>query len=281
MFYLDFRKYMKNLLIRSITGITLVVLIISGILYSKYSFALLFFIIMIGCLIEFFYFFRTSGIHPLTIYSVFIGGLFFLFTFLITSEILSPPYYLLFPVAFLFLPVYELFRKKGNNISNIATGILGLSYIATPFCLSNYVVFINGTYNSFPLILLFILIWTNDTGAYLVGMSMGKHKLFPRISPKKSWEGLIGGIILTILVSLIFVFIKQNISVFNGVLLGILVSVSSVFGDFTESMFKRSFNIKDSGKLIPGHGGFLDRFDSMLFAVPIYLCYIKLFGIGI
>jgi len=236
---------------------------------------------MIGCLIEFFYFFRTSGIHPLTIYSVFIGGLFFLFTFLITSEILSPPYYLLFPVAFLFLPVYELFRKKGNNISNIATGILGLSYIATPFCLSNYVVFINGTYNSFPLILLFILIWTNDTGAYLVGMSMGKHKLFPRISPKKSWEGLIGGIILTILVSLIFVFIKQNISVFNGVLLGILVSVSSVFGDFTESMFKRSFNIKDSGKLIPGHGGFLDRFDSMLFAVPIYLCYIKLFGIGI
>jgi len=179
------------------------------------------------------------------------------------------------------LPGCELFRKEENNISNIATGILGLSYIAIPLCLANYVVFTNGIYNSFPLILLFILIWTNDTGAYLVGMSIGKHKLFPRISPKKSWEGLFGGIILTIIVSLIFVVIRQDISVFNGIFIGILVSVSSVFGDFTESMFKRSFNIKDSGRIIPGHGGLLDRFDSMLFAIPIYLCYIKISGIGI
>jgi len=272
---------MKNILVRSITGIALVILIIGGILLSKYTFALLFLFIIIGCLIEFFHFFRTSEIHPLSIYSVIIGGLFFLFTFLITSEILSPLYYLLFPISILFLPGCELFRKKENNISNIATGILGLSYIAIPFCLANYVVFTNGIYNSFPLILLFILIWTNDTGAYLVGMSIGKHKLFPRISPKKSWEGLFGGIILTIIVSLIFVVIRQDLSVFNGILLGILVSVSSVFGDFTESMFKRSFNIKDSGRIIPGHGGLLDRFDSMLFAIPIYLCYIKLSGIGI
>jgi len=272
---------MKNILVRSITGIALVIIIIGGILLSEYTFALLFLLIMTGCLIEFFHFFRASETHPLSIYSVIIGGLFFLFTFLITSEILSPLYYLLFPIAILFLPGCELFRKKENNISNIATGFLGLSYIAIPFCLANYVVFTNGIYNSFPLILLFILIWTNDTGAYLVGMSIGKHKLFPRISPKKSWEGLFGGIILTIIVSLIFVVIRQDLSVFNGILLGILVSVSSVFGDFTESMFKRSFNIKDSGRIIPGHGGLLDRFDSMLFAIPIYLCFIKLSGIGI
>ena len=272
---------MKNLFVRSVAGIALVILIIGGILLSKYTFALIFLLIMIGCLIEFFHFFPASGIHPLAIYSVIIGCFFFLFTFLITSEILSPHYYLLFPVAILFLTGCELYRKKENNISNIATGILGISYIVIPFCLTNYIVFTNGIYYSFPLIFLFVLIWTNDTGAYLVGMSMGKHKLFPRISPKKSWEGLFGGIILTIIISLIFVFIKKDISVFNGILLGILVSVSSVFGDFTESMFKRSFNIKDSGNFIPGHGGFLDRFDSMLFSVPIYLCYIKLSGIEI
>ena len=268
-------------MVRSITGIALVVLIIGGIFLSKYTFVLLFLLIMIGCLIEFFRFFRTSGIHPLTIYSIIIGAIFFLITFLITSEILSPPYYLLFPIAILFLPGYELFRKGENNISNIATGILGLIYIAIPLCLTNYIVFKNGIYNSFPLILLFILIWTNDTGAYIVGMKLGKHKLFPRISPKKSWEGLLGGIILTILVALIFVPLRQDISVFNGIITGIIVSVSSVFGDFTESMLKRSFNIKDSGQIIPGHGGFLDRFDSLLFAVPVYLCYLKLYGIGI
>ena len=272
---------MKNLLVRSVTGIVLVILIIGGILLSEYTFALLFLIIIIGSLVEFFHFFHAAGVHPLAKYSVIIGGLFFLFTFLITSEIISPLYYLLFPVAVLFIPGCELYRKRENNIANIATGILGISYIVIPLCLANYVVFTNGRYNSFPLILLFILIWTNDTGAYLIGMSMGKHKLFPRISPKKSWEGLFGGIILTIIVSLIFVVIRQDISVFNGIFLGILVSVSSVFGDFTESMFKRSFNIKDSGRIIPGHGGLLDRFDSMLFAIPIYLCYIKLFGIGI
>jgi len=272
---------MKNILIRSITGIALVILILGGIYLSKYTFALLFIIIMIGSLSEFFRFFRTSGIHPLTNYSLLIGGLFFLLTFLIASGIISPLYYLLIPVSILFFPGYELFRKSENNIANIATGILGLSYIAIPFCLSNYIVFKNGIYNSFPMIFLFILIWTNDTGAYMVGMSIGKHKLFPRISPKKSWEGLFGGIILTIIVSTIFVIIKQNISVFNGIITGIIVSISSVFGDFAESMLKRSFNIKDSGRIIPGHGGFLDRFDSLLFAVPIYLCYIKLSGIGI
>jgi len=272
---------MKNLLVRSITGITLVILIIGGIFMSKYTFALLFLLIMVGCLLEFFRFFRTTGSHPLTIYSIIIGALFFIITFLNTSGIIPTLYYLLFPIAILFIPGCELFRKKENKISNIAIGILGLNYIAIPFCLANYVVLTNGIYNSFPLILLFILIWTNDTGAYIVGMNFGKHKLFPQISPKKSWEGLFGGIILTILVSLIFVYLRQDISIFIGITTGLLVSISSVFGDFTESMLKRSFNIKDSGQIIPGHGGFLDRFDSMLFAIPVYLFYLKLSGLGI
>lgn len=272
---------MKNLLIRSITGIALVILILGGIYLSKYTFALLFLAIMTISLSEFFRFFRTSKIHPLTNFALLIGGLFFILTFLIASGIISPLYYMLFPVSILFFPGYELFRKNENNIENIATSILGLSYIAVPFCLSNYIVFKNGIYNSFPMIFLFILIWTNDTGAYIVGMSIGKHKLFPRISPKKSWEGLFGGIILTIIVSLIIVVPKQNISVFNGIIIGVIVSASSVFGDFAESMLKRSFNIKDSGSIIPGHGGFLDRFDSLLFAIPIYICYINISGIGI
>ena len=272
---------MKNLLIRSITGITLVILILGGIYLGKYYFALLFLIIMTISLSEFFRFFKNSGIYPLTYSSKLIGGLFFISTFLIASGIISPLYYIIFPVFILFIPGYELFRKSENNISNIATSILGISYIVIPFCLSNYIVFKEGIYNSFPLILLFILIWTNDNGAYIAGMSIGKHKLFPRISPKKSWEGLFGGIILTIIVSLVIMVPKQNVSVINCIILGIIVSVSSVFGDFAESMLKRNFKIKDSGRIIPGHGGFLDRFDSLLFAVPVYLCYIKLSGIGI
>jgi phosphatidate cytidylyltransferase len=135
----------------------------------------------------------------------------------------------------------------------------------------------NNLYSPKLLVALFALIWTYDSGAYLVGVSIGKHRLFERISPKKSWEGAIGGTFTAILVSWLISRYIPEIQWTHWIIISILTVVSSTFGDLTESMFKRYFGIKDSGTILPGHGGILDRFDSLFFAVPVVVTYIYLF----
>lgn len=120
------------------------------------------------------------------------------------------------------------------------------------------------------------MLWTNDTGAYLAGRFFGKHKLFERISPKKTWEGSIGGGILTIGVAFILSVYFTNLDQTNWIVLAILVAVFGGLGDLVESMLKRSLNIKDSGNLLPGHGGILDRFDGLLLSIPFIYSYLYL-----
>ena len=147
--------------------------------------------------------------------------------------------------------------------------------------LINFLVFpeILGGNNYTPklLIALFSLIWIYDSGAYLVGVSIGKHRLFERISPKKSWEGAIGGTLTAILAAYFISVFVPEIDLIHWIAISMLTVISSTFGDLTESMFKRFFAIKDSGNLFPGHGGVLDRFDSLFFAVPVVVMYLKLF----
>ena len=122
-----------------------------------------------------------------------------------------------------------------------------------------------------------MIIWVHDSGAYLVGVSIGRHRLFERISPKKSWEGAIGGTLTAILAAWFIAKYIPEISLLHWIIISVLVVVFSTFGDLTESMFKRYFGIKDSGNILPGHGGILDRFDSLLFAAPVLVAYLKLF----
>ncbi|MGD9978598.1 MAG: phosphatidate cytidylyltransferase, partial [Bacteroidales bacterium] len=164
-------------------------------------------------------------------------------------------------------------------ILNIAYTILRIFYIALPFSLLNFIV-INGssfkmTYDPKVLLGILFLIWINDTGAYLTGMSIGNHKMAPRISPKKSWEGFWGGIIFTIFVSWIIAAYFTEVSFKHWFVIGIISALMSVFGDLVESMFKRSVGVKDSGKFLPGHGGLLDRFDSPIMAIPVVYAYLE------
>ena len=272
---------MKKLVTRSLTGIVLVLVILTAIFASPYSYALLFITILIGGIIEFSSLFKESIVKPNKLLSLIISVAFFIVAFLVAQGTLESKYFLSFFPLFLIIMAAELYRKKENPVQNISVTIFSIIYLAIPLSLINFLVFpeILGGNNYTPklLIALFSLIWIYDSGAYLVGVSIGKHRLFERISPKKSWEGAIGGTLTAILAAYFISVFVPEIDLIHWIAISMLTVISSTFGDLTESMFKRFFAIKDSGNLFPGHGGVLDRFDSLFFAVPVVVMYLKLF----
>ena len=172
--------------------------------------------------------------------------------------------------------VVELYRKKETPLQNIALSLLPLFWIAFPFAIAS--IWMNYFSQKNLVLALFIIIWLYDTLAYCIGSLIGKHRLFERISPKKSWEGFIGSLILTVAISVSFYYIPYFKAVsftspVHWILFSIVIIISATFGDFVESYFKRSVDLKDSGAILPGHGGILDRFDSFFFAVPAAFAY--------
>ena len=188
-------------------------------------------------------------------------------------------------VSILYLMVAELYLKAEDPINNWAYTMLSQLYIALPFSLLNVLAFrSNGyeiQYSYLAPLAVFVFLWINDAGAYCVGSLLGRHKLFPRISPGKSWEGSIGGgVLVCVVAALVWYYTEQygvndlGLSVCEWVGLGIVVVVFGTWGDLIESLFKRTIGIKDSGNILPGHGGMLDRFDSTLMAVPASVVYL-------
>ncbi len=206
----------------------------------------------------------------------------FIISFLVADNYLSPKYFILLIPLIFSVFIVELYRKKTQPFGNIAYTILSLIYIALPLSLLNFMVMQSGENKSdvifTPQILLgfLYLMWASDTGAYISGSLLGKHKLFERISPKKTWEGSIGGGIITIGTAYVISIFYTELSFMDWAIIALINVVIGTLGDLTESMLKRSINIKDSGNILPGHGGILDRFDSLLIAAPIvyvYLCF--------
>ena len=188
-------------------------------------------------------------------------------------------------LTIIYLFISGLYTKSDDSVNDWAYTMLSQLYIALPFSMINVIAFrqaadgLNYYYYLLPLSI-FIFLWTNDTGAYCTGSLFGKHKLFPRISPAKSWEGSIGGGILVLIVASVMYFIEsqgENLSGLNLIEwlgLGLVVVVFGTWGDLVESLLKRTLGIKDSGSILPGHGGFLDRFDSSLMAIPASVVYL-------
>lgn len=173
--------------------------------------------------------------------------------------------------------IIQLYTKEENPLQNWAYSFMGQIYVALPLALLNIVAF---KYGFHILLALFIFIWINDTGAFCVGCTIGKNRLFERISPKKSWEGFFGGLLFCIGIAVVFAlclsdyFAGLNLAQWIG--LGIVSSIFATWGDLCESLIKRTLDVKDSGKLLPGHGGMLDRIDSLLLVVPAALLYLIL-----
>lgn len=184
--------------------------------------------------------------------------------------------YLFFLIATFLLGICELYRKRQHAFQNIAFSIYAIFYITLPFTLLIYLPYIScGEWQPEIIFFPFLLVWFNDTFAYLFGSQFGKHKLFPRISPKKSWEGAIGGGITTIAAGLVIAPYIKGLDIIDTTVISGIVVIFGIFGDLIESMFKRCIEIKDSGHIMPGHGGVLDRLDSIIFAIPVIFVYLK------
>ena len=173
--------------------------------------------------------------------------------------------------------VAELYRKSSTPFQNIAITLLAVCYVALPFSFYLALGFMGASFSYILPLSLLLLIWANDTGAYIFGVTLGKHRLFERHSPKKSWEGFLGGIVVASLVAWILSRYVHILAPIHWFALAILVGVVGTLGDLVESMLKRSLNIKDSGSFLPGHGGLLDRFDSLIFAAPLVYIYLTYF----
>lgn len=267
---------MNNFLLRTLTGIVFVTVIILGIWFSYLSMILLFILISTLGLWEFFSLVEQSGYKPHKIAAILIS----LFVWISLLPFINIPlvYLLLFPGALLLL---ELYKNSETPFINVAYTLLGLLYIVLPFYLFawhslNFYPGEGALVSYYPYLLLgvFFLIWSNDTFAYLCGRAFGKTKLFERVSPKKTQEGAIGGGICTVIIAIILSRFITEYTWRDWIVIALIVVVIGTIGDLVESMFKRSINIKDSGDIIPGHGGILDRFDSFILAAPFVFCYL-------
>lgn len=176
--------------------------------------------------------------------------------------------------------VAELFKKADNPIDNWGVLLAGQVMVALPFALMNSLF----SRSAMLLLALFVIIWLNDTGAYCTGSLIGRHKMFPRVSPGKSWEGLAGGAVFAMAAGYVFFsdpfgFTTMTFTWWQSLLLSLVIVVFGTFGDLVESLTKRTLGIKDSGNVIPGHGGWLDRFDSILLATPALVLALLAFGL--
>lgn len=210
---------------------------------------------------------------------------FFLAMFGFCAEITPPTVFIPYLVTIVYLLVAELYAKSPDPINNWAYTMMSQLYIALPFSLLSVLAFrytAEGTVYTYVVPLsVFVFLWTNDSGAYCCGSLLGRHKLFPRISPGKSWEGSVGGVVFVVIAA---VLISHFTTLYNmdtpayntgeWIGLGVVVAVFGTWGDLIESLLKRTLGIKDSGSILPGHGGMLDRFDSSLLAIPAAVVYL-------
>lgn len=279
----------KNLIIRTITGVLFVAIMIAGFLNVQ-AMILLFALITgltmweyTGLINE-----NTESVYVNRFIST-VAGVYLFFAVagwvngIVNGFMVFTPYIL----TLLYLFISELYLKAENAIHNWAYTMLGQMYVALPFALINILGALggNGTKIMVLPLCLFVFLWINDSGAYVSGSLFGKHKLFPRISPGKTWEGSIGGALLVVVAACVVAYLinGKNLTaeyLLMWVGLGIIVVFFGTWGDLVESLFKRTLGIKDSGNILPGHGGMLDRFDSSLLAIPAAVVYLYILQSG-
>ena len=274
---------MKNLIIRALTGIIFVVVLVSAICIHPIFFLILFCIITGLTLWEFGGLVKHYENANLQRTVNVLGGVYlFIATFVYTNGLTDGKIFLPYLLFIMLTMIAELYYKAPNPINNWAFTLFAQVYCAGSFSILNFIGAEPGTpgvmsYTPLFIMAIFIFVWLDDTGAYLVGSLIGKHKLFERISPKKSWEGFFGGLILSLASSQAFAWFAPEINRMNWLGLAATVVLFGTWGDLIESLLKRTLGVKDSGNVLPGHGGMLDRFDSVMLAVPASYIYIELF----
>ncbi|MBK0379931.1 phosphatidate cytidylyltransferase [Mucilaginibacter segetis] len=261
---------------RAITGLFFIIVMLASVLLGHYPFGAFYLLLSLLCLYEFYGLNIKSNILPNRV-AGFVNAAFIYIIFALITYQDNPGLHkilLLLTLTISAIFIQELFKFSVSPFTNIAYTLGGLVFITIPFSFFHALAYLKGPFNfHFPLAFL-LMLWANDTGAYLVGMAIGRTKLFERHSPKKTWEGFIGGVLISALVGFIISIYFKDLKWNHWVSVAIIIACFGTLGDLIESMFKRSINVKDSGDLLPGHGGLLDRFDGFLLAAPIVYTYL-------
>lgn len=285
---------MSNLSQRLLFGVLGAVLLLGSVWYSAWSFALFFGAVQMRMLWEFYRMMRVAGYKPAALLGGGISGLIFVgvFAVVIVNNVTNsndPDFHilvgngvrfagpalvgiiLLLPTILILREMYAWPRKNQeiNPFANVGINLLGLLYVSLPMSLLNVVAFTETGYDYRRIFALLLLVWSSDIGAYAAGKTFGKNKLAPKISPGKTWEGAIGGFLLTLAMGWALGYLLPELSVTYRLVVAAVVAVFGPLGDLAESMLKRSVGVKDSGRIMPGHGGLLDRFDAFLFILPV------------
>lgn len=255
----------------------------AAILWSPWSFVAVFFLISSLGLVEFYNLMKSDQTEPQVLSGLLIGqSLLLLLTYLLWNHLGLDWMVVSIPMmAIVFIA--ELFRKKNHPFQNIAITLLGILYLTVPIALMIKIAFgftpgDNDPYHGEVIMGCIFLVWASDTGAYLIGSRIGKHRMFERISPKKSWEGFLGGMATALLAGWLLSKIFMDLNLIEWMILSIIIVITGTLGDLVESMLKRSIGVKDSGTILPGHGGILDRFDALLISMPFVFYYLFLAG---
>ncbi len=273
----NINKY-SNLGQRAITSVVGAGVILTALVYSDWTYFLIFALILGASQMEFYKLSGLDGMLPLKSFGTILGLLIFALTFMVEKERLPHEYlYLIFPLVSLtfFIKLYKKTDKK--PFTGVAYTYLGIFYVAVPFSLLNLAVFsVDAVYHYEILVGCILILWASDTGAYFAGTRFGKTKLFERVSPKKSWEGFIGGAFSALIVAFVISNYFLVLDDWKWLVIAGIIIIAGTYGDLIESLFKRSIEIKDSGSVLPGHGGFMDRFDGLLLSAPFITAFLKI-----
>ena len=273
---------MNQTVTRTISGVLFLAIMVCGLLFNQYVFAALIIFIMVVMMLEFYALTMEGRFMVSRGFAIFAGVTLFTLIFLSFAIDLPAKYIGLALIPLIVVMILSLYSKDRAEFKMAGNLYTGMIYIAMPLSLSNLLVFKGGEFSGLLVLSFFIIIWGSDVGAYCFGLLFGKNgkKLFPVISPKKSWAGFWGGlgtaVVTAIILNLTGLLV---IPWYHSIILAVLMHVAGVYGDLFESLWKRIYDVKDSGKIIPGHGGFLDRFDSAIFAIPVGAIYLMLTGL--
>lgn len=280
---------MNNFFRRTLTGAWIVIFIMGGFWLHPVSFFLTGLILLIATQCEYFILIKNTGVNPQMITGILTGVTVYVISTLIASGILPKTAFLILIPIMSVIMVLELYRKQDKPFDSLAHTLFSVLYTVLPFSMFPFAAFShtglsslipheNVSFSPGIIIGFFILIWANDTGAYLTGKSFGRHRLMESISPKKSWEGFFGGVIISATVAWLLSGWLGVVDTTHWIIISLIISIAGTYGDLIESMLKRSSGVKDSGTILPGHGGFLDRFDSTIISFPLVYLFITLFG---
>ncbi|MXV14679.1 phosphatidate cytidylyltransferase [Hufsiella ginkgonis] len=259
---------------RAITGVFFVAVMLGSVLLGDYAFTFFFLLLSLLSLDEFYRLVRTGSVKPQRQLGIALGLLVYLpvaFHFFRGTPL---DFLLVVVPAAVLVFIAELYRKHENPFHNIGYTLLGVIFAVLPFSFFHALAFLPGDYRFHLPLGFMLMLWASDTGAYLFGMKFGKTRLFERHSPKKSWEGFVGGMLTSFLVSVVISYFYSELSAVEWGVMSLIIATTGTLGDLAESMLKRSLGVKDSGSLLPGHGGLLDRFDGLLLSAPLVFVYL-------